>query len=140
MGRQSHITVLRLGFATLALLCATLLVQAWASGEVDSSSPQSSVVNGNLNLASWAPERDGEIQLEGDWKFQWRAFLSRVKSLSGLPSLTRHSKSRVCGENPLPSSRLRYLRPSRLRASQRLSLAHDAAHYLSRDALCLRRD
>ena len=75
MNPRSHITVRRLGFATLALLCATLLVQALANGGVASRSLDARVVNGDLNLASWDPERDGEIELEGDWKFEWRTFL-----------------------------------------------------------------
>ena len=74
-----HITMRRLGFATLALLCATLLMQALANGGVASRSLDARVVNGDLNLASWDPERDGEIELEGDWKFEWRTFLEPIE-------------------------------------------------------------
>ena len=86
------------------------------------------------------PRRDGEIQLEGDWKFQWRAFLepseisrrfAQLNTTLEVPGLWRES------DYPLHGYGTYALRVSDLPND---SLAHDAAHYLSRDALRLRRD
>ena len=114
-----HGAASRLRDACIALRYAACASMGQRRGR-RSSSPKSSVVNGNLNLASWDPGRDGEIQLEGDWKFQWRAFLEPSRNLSRrfaqlnttleVPGLWR--------ESGYPLSRLWHLRPSRLGPSQ----------------------